>query len=212
MPRYDAVLFDFDNTLAWTTEAVWLRNLELARRHGRTLTRTQFKAAWGKPMHEFIRILHGDLADTDWQTEYGRLQKRFPAKECPGAAPALQLLRQNGVPLAILTSSNGVVVRRDLSVLPGVHPDDFFCIQAAEDTDAHKPSGAVFDPLRRQLEGRGLAKAVYVGDSLQDCLAALDAGLDFIGVTSGDTTHAAFTQAGATAVLPTLHTLPALVL
>ena len=54
--------------------------------------------------------------------------------------------------------------------------------------------------------------AVYVGDALSDFYAARDAGLHFIGVTTGLVDESSFRQSGAKRIIASLAELPSIVL
>jgi phosphoglycolate phosphatase-like HAD superfamily hydrolase len=75
----------------------------------------------------------------------------------------------------------------------------FFLIQGSDEIDFHKPDPAVFTEALKLLGEKEIEKKdiVYVGDSVDDCKAALAAGIDYIGLTTGLYSEAELKALGA---------------
>ena len=115
---------------------------------------------------------------------YGELAMRFLelAVLYPGIEGLLRDLKGLGLPLAVLSNSEGIFVRTILERLEVARY--FFLLMGEEDMPAPKP-----DPrgLHRILELAGCRpqRAVYVGDSRTDLETARAAGVQAVGVTWG---------------------------
>lgn len=186
-----AIILDYDDTLVQTRQVRYNTLKRLAKERYRFDLRDEaIDALWGRPAHEFMQILFGisaaDLADL-WTT-YDILCKDEPNRPHAGATEFVEAFRAF-MPVGILTSSSIRRVRAELQAA-GLPEHLFTRIQAAEDTQMHKPDPAVFVPWVSFLAGFGIpaVEAVYVGDSLHDYRAATGAGLQFIGMahTIGD--------------------------
>jgi phosphoglycolate phosphatase-like HAD superfamily hydrolase len=76
-------------------------------------------------------------------------------------------------------------------------PEQLFdYIQTEDDTIYHKPDSRVFEPALKWLTKEKIqpGEVIYVGDSLNDMRAAIDAGLQFLGVQTGLTSLEEFQQ------------------
>jgi phosphoglycolate phosphatase-like HAD superfamily hydrolase len=82
--------------------------------------------------------------------------------------------------------------------LAGFPLERLHTLQTSSDTLVHKPDPKVFEPILHALARDGITTDIlYVGDALMDYYAARDAGLSFIGVTTGSTDERQFRDAGA---------------
>ncbi len=85
--------------------------------------------------------------------------------------------------LGIVTAATRAVVTPDLNRL-GFPVVQLAKVQCAEDTTHHKPDARVFTPLLYELQQAGIAvhQITYIGDSINDFLAASRHNLGFIGI------------------------------
>ncbi|HLJ66754.1 MAG TPA: HAD-IA family hydrolase [Chloroflexota bacterium] len=113
----------------------------------------------------------------DWMPPFRWDDPLFYRERPLVAAETLQQL--TGFALGIVTS------RPRVEALMALHQqglDRYFTqdvLVAAEDTPRHKPDPA---PLREMVRRLGARRPVYVGDSIDDALAALAAGMAFLHV------------------------------
>ncbi|MEU3244740.1 MULTISPECIES: HAD hydrolase-like protein [unclassified Streptomyces] len=210
---YEAVVFDFDDTLVATMQVKWEHHREVARRwYGIDLTVEDFKANWGKPFNELIAVLY-ENSDTveNMRLANRSLNSHYPKKAHPGAVDVVVRLLDQGAEVAVVTSAEAGEVADDLSRL-GFPAARIGYLQGADHTVRHKPDPAVFDPLKQHLRARGvsLSSTIYVGDALIDFCAARGAGLDFLGVATGMTSAEEFRVAGARSVASLAGVLPEL--
>jgi phosphoglycolate phosphatase-like HAD superfamily hydrolase len=78
-------------------------------------------------------------------------------------------------------------------------------LQGTDDEPTHKPDPKVFEKALGILAAKKIGKdeTVYVGDALMDYYAARDAGIGFIGVSTGLVSKEQLEHEGAV-VLPSL--------
>jgi phosphoglycolate phosphatase len=110
----------------------------------------------------------------------------------PGAAEAMTVVQRAGERAVIITAKHPVSVEPSLAAV-SLTPDEVF-------THVHGPE--------KSAVLRTLSAAVYVGDTPPDMMAARQAGVTAVGVTTGSFTAAELRAAGADVTLETLHGFP----
>jgi phosphoglycolate phosphatase len=184
----DLVVFDHDGTLVNSLPAVVEASNEVMAAFGfEPRSRAEIVAGMVHATAPRLGLLAGtlDLAiQKHMACLYGELALRFSelAELYPGIEGLLRALKGLGLPLAVLSNSEGIFVR---TILERLDVDKyFFRLTGEEDMPAPKP-----DPRGLQcileLAGCGPQRAVYVGDSRTDLKTARAAGLQAIGVTWG---------------------------
>ncbi|WP_433046111.1 HAD family hydrolase [Dactylosporangium sp. CS-033363] len=214
--RYDAVLFDLDDTLTVTRTVKFAMHKAIAReRHGRTLLDADIDEHYDLPLEQSLRALHGapDTPAADLFALLDEYQPRFPHRAHPDAVTVVDTLLAAGLDVGVVTGSPASIARPVLSALgfPVARMLGVYCYNSAH---LRKPDPAVFDEARARLRARHHPRepaVVYVGDALADYQAARAAGIDFVGVTTGTVDAGTFRAAGATRCVPGLTAaLPAL--
>lgn len=201
--RYEAIIFDNDDTLVQTIPYRWAAIRETAKRfYSLTVSDLDIQKVWGNPYPDILAQVMNHI-DTPQaiQQKYESIVNEFPKRAHPGAIDTVTWLLGLGIPVCILTSSGKKLVTDDLTSL-GFPVSRFTMIQTAEDTPVHKPDPAVFSPIVARLEHYQIRKdtIIYIGDAMIDYTAAHGAGIQFCGITQGLTTLFDFRQAGAPAV------------
>lgn len=201
--HYQAIVFDFDDTLVRSGRIKWAHHKAVAKEfYGLELTDEKLKAHWGMPFDQMIELLY-DQADTleNMRAANYSIEHRFLKTAFPGSHAALGQLKAAGLQLGIVSAMNRDVVLKDLIRLKFPVADLLF-VQGADDTPAHKPDPAVFKPALALLAQRRVTpdSILYVGDALSDFYAATEAGLHFVGVTTGFVSAKEFKAAGAKSV------------
>ncbi|MBN1642605.1 MAG: HAD-IA family hydrolase [Anaerolineae bacterium] len=210
--RVDAVLFDFDYTLADSSRGVVecirfaLDALGLPQ-----VTPDEACRTIGLSLPETFRILTGQTEDAE--TFQRLFIERAEAVMTDStvileqARPTLAQLQAAGVALGIVSTKfrrriEEILGREGLGSMFGV-------IVGGEDVSAPKP-----DPegLHRAIARLGCDQVLYVGDSLTDARTAVCAGVPFVAVCTGTTPRAAFGDYATYAVLDDLTELLPLVL
>lgn len=119
-----------------------------------------------------------------------------------GALDAVRLLRSRGVKTAILTNNGRKAVDIVLGIIPMAPLFDI--IQTRNESPTPKPFPDGLTAIISKL-GVRLAEAIYVGDASIDAVAASRAGIEFWGVTTGETSHETLLSFGAKLVVNSLH-------
>jgi HAD superfamily hydrolase (TIGR01549 family) len=193
MKHYQAIIFDFDDTLVAAGPIKWAHHKAVAKEYfGRDLDDATLAKYWGMPFDPMIELLHNHAATAEQlRPAYEATRSRFPKRAFPDAIAAVQSFLRSGYFVGILSAMNRAEVEDDLRHL-GFPLDDFIFIQGANDTAIHKPDPNVFTPALTKLAHSKISaeNAIYVGDAMSDWAAATGAGLSFIAVTTG------FTSAG----------------
>lgn len=172
-----AVLYDFDGTLADTTELVMSSYRHTMTTHlGHVPPEEEWLRGFGTPLEpqlaRFARTAEERRAMMEtyqrYQEEQARLMVPFP-----GALETVQALRERGVPLAIVTSRYRESTIRGMDVC-GI-TRFFDLIVTPEDVRNPKPHP---EPVLLTLEKLGLdaAHTLFVGDSPHDVAAGRGAG------------------------------------
>ena len=186
MPRPEAVLWDWDNTLvdAWAGIAAAL-NVVLAAYDMPAWTLEQARAR----IRGSVRDTFPDMFGPDWRRAADMLQAAMQAghldhlRPMPGAGAALD--QAAGLKLAVVSNKEGRILRREVAHLGWT--GRFGAIVGAGDAAADKPHPA---PVWYALAAIGVKpgrKVWYVGDTGSDMLAARAAGCTAVLV--GDASH-----------------------
>lgn len=194
------ILFDFDGTLNNSTKP----NIDhiiakMKRLHLHLPSHDFIRRLWGKPYKEVMSEIQNHC---HWSEE--DLQKYFndidPTEE--GAYPFLGIdnlifaLYAKGVVLGII--SNRCDSLYSLIERCKINCAYFEIIQNLKGCDFHKPDPRVFEKSIELAKILQIKKdeILYVGDTLIDYEAAVYAGINFIGITSGATTKKEFVLHG----------------
>jgi phosphoglycolate phosphatase len=214
MPRrFDAILFDFDYTLADSSSAVVecantaLRAMglpgaaehDICRTIGLALPETLVRLAGEQHRHraeEFRR---------HWRQRSDQIMVAWT--QCFPCVPnTLDELKQCGFALGIVSTKYR---ERIAAVLGREGLDHYFdTIVGGEDVESFKPDpGGLLAAIERLAVP--LERALYVGDSVTDAETARRAGVPFLAVLSGKTEQEEFAAYPKEAVLPSVADLPA---
>lgn len=203
--RFRTVLFDLDGTLIDQFRAIHRCHCHAMRSIGLPEpTYAQVKAAVGRGVENAIAALAGPehvARLLPLVLQHWRETGLDDAELLPGAREVLTGLRARGVHCAALTNKRGPDARAVCAHLglTALLVDIF----GAGDTPWLKPQREFADHALRIL-GTGVVGTALVGDSVHDVATAQNAGLAFVGVTTG--THAAdeLRAAGAAVLFPDL--------
>jgi HAD superfamily hydrolase (TIGR01549 family) len=204
--KYQAVLFDLDDTLVKTHLVKWAHHKAVAKKfYNIDLTDEVIREHWGKPFEPMMAIFYQN-ADTPANMLAANLslEDQYLKELQEDALDAVDTLLAARVEIGIITSITGALAKKDLLRL-GFPVEKFFLLQGSDDEPAHKPDPKVFDKALRLLEAKKISKdeVVYIGDALMDYYAARDAGIGFIGITTGLASEDEFMHEGA-ATVPSL--------
>lgn len=196
------VLFDHDDTLVGTIEAKWAAHKHIAHTYyDKELSEDEIRQHWGKPLSTLVGLLYGtDDIETALAREMAT-HNDFPKKLFEDTKAILQQLHKSGKKLGVITATSRRSFSFDLDTMK-IPKNIFDYTQTENDTSFHKPDPRVFDPVLKWLESICVkpSEVLYVGDGLHDMKAALGAGFEFIGVTTGLVTQDEFKSSGAVAI------------
>jgi phosphoglycolate phosphatase len=190
--KYEAVIFDFDGTLADTAPDVWLSLRYAAREAGGRIPEpfASVSANLSLPLERIFAAvepfpgperLEGFAKDVE--RHYRALSGHELTGLYPGVPELLDRIKAEGVPAFIVTMKPQEALSRILKLKSWggwfeacLSPDSF--------PGARRDKASLLSFLMKtRLPGR---RAVYVGDSWTDAAAARDCGIDFIGAAYGD--------------------------
>jgi len=205
-----AVLFDLDGTLIDTMDHI-LASFRHATATvlGVSLSDDVLMRNVGVPLKAQMLEFTDDAAVAD---ELLRVYRTFNhachdemAKLYPGTPEVLQIIRDHGVPMGIVTSKGTPMARRGIELfdLGGY----FDVVVTSDDVSKHKPDPY---PVRyaAQLLGIAAEECAYVGDSPHDIEAGNAAGALTIAVTWGVADAARLAEAGPDRMIDEIAELP----
>lgn len=197
-----ALIFDLDGTLIDSVYQHVLAWHEALDRHGLSLAVWQIHRRIGMSGGLFVQALVREVGHqvsrelaSELQRAHAEIYGRYrgSVRPLPGAPELLRHLSENGVPYAIATS--GQPAKEDLAILALEIGADVPFITRAQVKRA-KPDPDLFLAAAAALDVP-IEKAMVVGDSVWDLLAARRAGCLGIGVLSGGYGREELQQVGA---------------
>ena len=189
--KYEAVLFDFDYTLADSSRGIVTCFQQVLKRHGYTEVADEtIKRTIGKTLEDSFSILTGETnveVIESWRKEYVKEADTYMTVNThiyPGTLEVLEYFKANGAKVGIISTKYRF---RILEFFEKYLPEGWFdVIVGGEDVTKHKP-----DPQGVMLALEHLdispSRVLYVGDSVVDGETAVNSGTDFVGVTTGMT-------------------------
>ncbi len=207
-----AVLFDFDYTLADSSEGVIeCVNSALEAMSLPAAAPDRIRRTIGLSLSATFREVTGVLSHTREQEFARRFTERADqvmadlTRVLDTVAPVVSALKARGLALGIVSTKFGYRIR---AILGRVGLEDAFeVIVGGEDVPVHKPDPA---GLLHAIGDIGCTPrdVVYVGDSATDAGAATRAKTPFIAVLTGVTPREAFAPYRVSSILASLLQLP----
>jgi phosphoglycolate phosphatase len=193
MLRGATILFDLDGTIIDTApDLIHAANHTLALKGLPSVGAEIVRPAVSHGARGMIRAAMESLGHEVADDELTRMTAQFTAyysenilvdsRPFPGLAGAMEALRSEGAVLAVCTNKREVLARKLLALL---EIDSAFQAIAGGDTFTKSKPDPVHVLETIRLAGGDPARAVMIGDSSADSLAAQGAGVPFIGVTFG---------------------------
>lgn len=205
MPRFRAVLFDFDGTLADSYAAITASVNHVLEHHGRpTLTEEKVRTLVGHGLQQLMNtILPGidpDVAARLYREHHPTVMKSH-TKLLPGVATGLIALKNAGIKLGICSNKPAYFTRTLLGML---EIDQYFdVVFGPDDVGVAKPDPTM---VLKALEQLGVPKeeALYVGDMEVDIETGRRAGIETWVMPTGSNDEATLRAAGYGRVLPAM--------
>jgi phosphoglycolate phosphatase len=189
---YEAVIFDFDGTLADSARDVWISLAFAAAEEGGRL-REGFDSRASNlslPLEDIFAAIEPfpglerfESFAASVERHYRRVNRYEMTELYPGIPELLRRLKSEGVTSCIVSQKPEEALSRILRVK---HWEAWFDAWLSPDSfpDLRLGKAARISLLLEdRLKGR---RAVYIGDSWTDAVAARESGIDFIGAAYGD--------------------------
>ncbi|MGB7978250.1 MAG: HAD-IA family hydrolase [Chlamydiales bacterium] len=186
-PVVKAIIFDHDDTLVGTIGAKWSQHKYIAKTfYQKTLLDEEIRLHWGKPLTVLIKSLY-ETDNIDMAMSYNlATRSQFPKLLFKDTISTLKKIRKMGKKMGLVTATTTSSLDNDFKTL-NISKKLFDYIQTEDDTSFHKPDKRVFAPALQWIASEQITpkEVIYVGDSLNDMEAAIGAGFQFIGVSTG---------------------------
>lgn len=173
------------------------------------------RATMGQSRIDVFTQLAGDpvkgaTANAAFEVAYGRLLSEGLARPLPGAVETMELLRASGISVA-LTTGFGATTRRHLIDALGWNGIVDLALSPEDAGGRGRPHPDLNLTALIRLRASSVGSMVVVGDTTSDMKSGVRAGAGHVvGVLSGAHSAQRLGQAGATAILPGVAGLPAL--
>lgn len=217
MSKYDFVIFDFDGTVADTSEGIF-KSLQYSfvEMGDKVPDLSEMKKFIGPPIaYSFEKFYNvpAELVDT----YIGKYRERYRAKgifECSlyeGIKEALSELRKNGVKLGIASSKPLSLIYDVMNYLEITELFDFVS-GVKMDNSRHSGKKELILNTMKNLNAENKSRVLMVGDRYFDIDGAAEAGVDSCGVLFGFGSREEFLEHNATYIIEEAKELLKLVL
>jgi phosphoglycolate phosphatase len=213
LPKFRAVLFDLDGTLADSYAAITASVNHVLQHHGRpTLTEEQVRSLVGHGLeHLMAQILPGidPKAAAVLYREHHPTVLETHTQLLPGVEEGLRALRETGIKLGVCSNKPSYFTRALLKIF---HIDHLFdVVLGPDDAGAAKPDPAMIHQALQRL-GVSPLEALYVGDMEVDIETGRRAGVETWVVPTGSHNEATLRAANAQRLFPEMKEIIAEVL
>lgn len=206
--RVDTVIVDVDGTLVDSNYQHALAWYRAFRRFEITLPVWTIHRAIGMGGDQLVGYLtddrvernHGDGLRAAWDEEFEPMLGEIQA--LPGVGRLLRAVKDRGLALVLASSGKEKYVSAFLDLFQGRSLADAWT--TSDDAERSKPAPDLVEVALRKVSGR---RAVMVGDSTWDCVAAGRAGLPTLSVLTGGFSVDELREAGAEQVVGSLDEL-----
>lgn len=211
------IIFDFDGTLADTTEVILTTyRMTIAEIGSQARTDAECQATIGLPLKEGFRQLYPDFSDAELENCVGTYRRifnenkhRLPPKLYPGVKDTLDELARPGILMSIASSRSRESLMEFCSST-GIL-EYFSLILCADDVAHAKPNPEpVLITLERLKTDAG--RTIVVGDMPVDIEMGRGAGCRTVGVSYGNSSRHELEKSGASFIIDSFPELIAKVL
>lgn len=200
--KYQYIFIDFDGTIADTSQGIINCIHHAFKKLGLVEAREEnIKALIGPPLPELFRGLLGEVDNLlieecvkifrERYSEVGRMELSF----YPDIIDLLKSLHQNGTKLYIITTKPQIYVDQ---IVEHFNIGNLFTYITGTELGMTKTQKT--EQIERTMTKFGISKenVVMVGDRPEDIIAAVNNGIDSIGIAYGFGKEEELTKAGAT--------------
>jgi len=184
--KYELIIFDLDGTLLDTSRGIFNSVRYAEEKMGFSkIDDSLLKQFVGPPPKLMYMKHYGVNEETALEAakkhrEYGRTKAVFEAEVYEGMVEVLNTLRANGYKLAVATLKSQAIAE---TVLENFKLREYFDCIVGMDVDETLTKCMTIKLAMQNTNADG--KTVMIGDSPYDYEGALEANVDFIGVTYG---------------------------
>ena len=194
--RYNACVFDFDLTLADSSEGILICFRHTLAAFGYTVPddRTIYNTI-GMPLTDAFDLLSGipeNPRKYEMRDVYVRKADEVMVRDThfySGVPEALAVLRERGIKIGICSSKMRYRIEQSFDAKVGSRPFDVLIGLGDAERPKPDPSGLLMCIDRL---GISAAETLYIGDNIIDAQTAERAGVDFAAVLTGSTTEEQF--------------------
>ena len=182
MSRYPDLVFDLDDTLIDSFSPYVAAHQRIAEELRMRVPSREELVVYLDTWERTLARLWPDADLGPFMARYAELTHEYHYPPIDGVLDSLAVLRERGHRLWIVTKRS----RRLLGLRmqqAGLSADHFQGIFAFEDQPVTKPDPRCFEPVWRA--GARPEQSLYVGDRVDDLLAASAAGMVFVAVSTG---------------------------
>ncbi len=206
--RRPGAILDVDGTLVDTNyhhAVAWYRAF---RQHGYTAPLFKLHRHMGMGGDQLVGAVAGEAFDAEHGEDVRAAEKTLylemigEVQPLPHARRLLETLKERGHQIVLASSAKANELEHYLELLDARELADGWTTSA--DVDATKPEP---DLIRAALDKLDGDRAVMVGDSTWDCIAAERAGVQTVGVLTGGFSDRELREAGAAVVVEDLDEL-----
>lgn len=168
------------------------------------LTAEKVIAVWGSGLRMEMASYYGhpdprNVSDEDHNRFLAAFEARdaeFPKQLQTDTRESHDRLVRSHLPMFVVTSHLTKNAVKEMGMV-GINSGDYQFIHGSDITVAKKPDPAAFDQAKAMLANMGIApeEAIYGGDTIADGQSATEAGLQFLGVTTGNVSAQEFSDA-----------------
>lgn len=204
--KHKAVFFDLDGTLVDTLDDLTnAMNFTLNLLGQPSINRDECREMIGKGLAVFAYKALPENAKHLQQQLISEMKKRY-LTTCfeettiyPGVLEFVDQCRQKGLKLAVISNKEHTLTHKIVHHYFG--PERFECILGQKEGLKIKPDPASVHWVMNELGISNPKDVLYIGDSDVDAQTALNAGVDFVGVSWGFRSVEQLKEAGATIIL-----------
>ncbi len=208
---YELIIFDFDYTLVDSSRGIVDCISFALQDNGHPIPpENEIKDTIGLSLLDTFRELTGDSLYEHYQQFQASFLERSEIVMCQKTVPfadtasTLKAIHHMGIRIAIASSKNRKAI---LEISDHNGFDDYLAYVVSEDDVMNtKPHPQCITMVLDHF-GLSVNQALFVGDSFTDALTAKNAGIDFVGVTTGTTDAEKFRQLPHVAIVPDLHSV-----
>lgn len=209
--KYKVVLFDFDYTLAFSEKGILMCFKHVLENHEyEGISDDKIKYTIGMTLEDAFQYLTGveDMAVLlSYKKEYIQKADEVMTRHTelyPETIPALRRLREQDIQIGIISTKMRYRIAETFKLYE--ISDWITLVVGGEDVEKHKPDpeGLLYAIKKLGVKNE---EVLYIGDNIIDAKTAQNAGVDFIGVTTGTTTKEDFREYPSIKIIQSLDEL-----